>query len=238
MAAGLPLRVCADCGRAAPRPGQASWSRTSRSRCRTRTRCRPTSSGRPASCKKNSAAGVLFLHWLGEINNDRGEYLTEAITLAGQGVVSVLPAGLLPVGAQPGRHRPATSRWSRTRWPRCARRSTGSRRSRGVDKTRIALVGHDYGAMYGALLAAVRPPRVGDGARGAGRPDGQLVRAVLAAARGPGAGGLPRAVRRPGPRGPHRPPRVARALPVGRRGLLHRPGGPRRLRRQRVRTPR
>ena len=46
--------------------------------------------------KKNSPAGVLCLHWLGEINNDRSEYLTEAITLAGQGVVSVLPQGYFP----------------------------------------------------------------------------------------------------------------------------------------------
>ena len=52
---------------------------------------------RPAGhLKRNSAAGVLFLHWLGEINNDRGEYLTEAITLADQGVVSVLPQGYFP----------------------------------------------------------------------------------------------------------------------------------------------
>ena len=47
---------------------------------------------RPAGeLKKNSAPGMLWLHWLGEINNDRSEYLPEAITLAAEGVVSVLP---------------------------------------------------------------------------------------------------------------------------------------------------
>src|SRR4051794_867464 len=43
-----------------------------------------------------SQAGVLFLHWLGQLHNDRTEYLGEAVTLAGQGVVSVLPQGTFP----------------------------------------------------------------------------------------------------------------------------------------------
>src|SRR5919107_3447494 len=38
--------------------------------------------------KKQSAPGVLWLHWLGEINGDRSEYLSEAVTMAGRGVVS------------------------------------------------------------------------------------------------------------------------------------------------------
>src|SRR5262245_18318781 len=44
----------------------------------------------------NSAAGVLFLHWLGQIHNDRTEYLSEAVGLAQRGVVSVLPQGYFP----------------------------------------------------------------------------------------------------------------------------------------------
>ena len=45
---------------------------------------------------RKSSAGILFLHWLGQIHNDRSEYLAEAIELANQGVVSVLPQGYFP----------------------------------------------------------------------------------------------------------------------------------------------
>ena len=75
--------------------------------------------------KKHSLAGVLWLHWLGEINGDRSEYLSEAVTLAGKGVVSVLPQGFFPWVRTPTA-RPATSPWSRTRWPPCEPPSTGS----------------------------------------------------------------------------------------------------------------
>ena len=45
---------------------------------------------------KRSVAGVLWLHWLGDLHNDRSEFLSEAVDLAGQGVVSVLPQGYFP----------------------------------------------------------------------------------------------------------------------------------------------
>ena len=108
---------------------------------------------RPAgNLKKNSAAGVLFLHWLGEINNDRGEYLTEAITLAGQGVVSVLPQGYFPWVPNPdGTTGDVTLVENQVAAMRRALDTLAS--VKGVDKSRIALVGHDYGAMYGSILA-------------------------------------------------------------------------------------
>src|SRR5688500_1599852 len=37
---------------------------------------------RPARAHRRSAAGILWLHWLGEIHGDRSEYLAEAIELA------------------------------------------------------------------------------------------------------------------------------------------------------------
>ena len=39
----------------------------------------------------SSQAGILFLHWLGQIHSDRSEFLAEAIELAGHGAVSLLP---------------------------------------------------------------------------------------------------------------------------------------------------
>ena len=39
---------------------------------------------------------VLWLHWLGQRHNDRGEYLALAVELASRGVVSLLPTGHFP----------------------------------------------------------------------------------------------------------------------------------------------
>lgn len=108
---------------------------------------------RPAgTLKKGSAPGVLWLHWLGEINNDRSEYLPEAITLAGEGVVSVLPLGYFPWVPNPdGTTGDVTLVKNQVAaFERALDKLAGVR---AVDDDRIALVGHDYGAMYGALLA-------------------------------------------------------------------------------------
>ena len=108
---------------------------------------------RPAGhLKKNSAPGVLWLHWLGEINNDRSEYLPEAITLAGEGVVSVLPLGYFPWVPNPdGTNNDVTLVENQVAaFGRALDRLAAVR---GVDDSRIALVGHDYGAMYGSILA-------------------------------------------------------------------------------------
>src|SRR4051812_24271833 len=102
--------------------------------------------------KKDSAAGVLWLHWLGEINNDRSEYLSEAVSLAGSGVVSVLPQGYFPWVPDPeGTSHDVTLVEDQVAAMRAALDRLAAERS--VDESRIALVGHDYGAMYGALLA-------------------------------------------------------------------------------------
>ena len=102
--------------------------------------------------KKNSAPGVLWLHWLGEINNDRSEYLPEAITLAGEGVVSVLPLGYFPWGPNPDG---TTGDVTLVQNQMAAFKAALDRLDsvRAVDDARIGLVGHDYGGMYGALLA-------------------------------------------------------------------------------------
>jgi dienelactone hydrolase len=104
-----------------------------------------------------STAGVLWIHWLGEpATTNRTEFLDEATALAARGVVSVL----------------IDTMWAKPRWYRdrvleqdyatSIGQVVALRRGldvllaqRGVDKTRIALVGHDYGAMYGAIVAGV-----------------------------------------------------------------------------------
>jgi dienelactone hydrolase len=100
-----------------------------------------------------SAPAVLFLHWLGEIDNDRSEYLGEALTLADRGVVSLLPAGHFPWVPNPDG---TTADVTRVREQVAATRAALDRLASdaAVDDARIALVGHDYGAMYGALVAS------------------------------------------------------------------------------------
>jgi pimeloyl-ACP methyl ester carboxylesterase len=102
---------------------------------------------------------ILFLHWFDTEapDGDRTQFLAEAEGLArDSGVVSVLPQGRFPwaenrtdaaadevrIHAEVERHRAALDMLA-------ARPD--------VDASRIALVGHDFGAMHGTLLAADDP---------------------------------------------------------------------------------
>jgi dienelactone hydrolase len=106
--------------------------------------------------RPGSHAGILFVHWLGQIHSDRSEFLAEATELAPRGAVSLLPQGTFPWEVAPTGNRGdvaaikqqlavfrASLNWLIAR--------------RYVDRSRIAVVGHDYGAMYGALLANTDP---------------------------------------------------------------------------------
>lgn len=102
--------------------------------------------------REHSHAGVLFLHWLGQIHNDRTEYLGEATSLAQRGVISVLPQGYFPWVPNPdGTHGDVTLVRDQVRAVHAALDRLVE--TRGVDRHRIAVVGHDYGAMYGSLVA-------------------------------------------------------------------------------------
>lgn len=98
------------------------------------------------------APGVLFLHWLDTpaLNQDRTEFLAEAVRLAGRGVVSLLPQLSFPWSADPVGD--ATDV--------CRIEAEHATLARALDLLahhagrRIAVVGHDYGAMHGSLLAA------------------------------------------------------------------------------------
>jgi dienelactone hydrolase len=100
--------------------------------------------------------GVLFVHWLGDpATTNRTEFLADAKWLARRGVVSLVP----------------DEPWSQAHWFDLVRSTQTDERDSvaevialrrsldvllatpGVDPDRIAYVGHDFGAMYGALLA-------------------------------------------------------------------------------------
>lgn len=99
-------------------------------------------------------AGVVFLHWYDEAPNaNRTQFLAEAGHLAERGVVSILPQLMFPWASPP---ESAAADVGRLEAERMALRAAVGhlQAEEGVDPGRIAIVGHDFGAMHGMLLAA------------------------------------------------------------------------------------
>lgn len=99
-------------------------------------------------------AGVVFWHWFSqEPLGDRNEFLDEARELADRGVVSLLPQGRFPWFSDPtgAAHDVAAIE------DEVARLSAGLDQLTArpdVDGARLALVGHDFGAMLASIVAA------------------------------------------------------------------------------------
>lgn len=107
---------------------------------------------RPAQGAQNTPA-LLFVHWLGRYTCNRDEFLQEALALASQGAVSLL------VDAQ---WLDKVEKVYEFDEAMAIQQVIDLRRSLdvllaqpGVDPTRLAYVGHDYGAMYGSIVAGV-----------------------------------------------------------------------------------
>ncbi len=99
-------------------------------------------------------AGILYFHWLGATNSNRQEFFAEASGMVKRGAVAVLIEGYFPWKLPP--------KDGATDKQRVIQEIIDLRRALdlllaqpGVDPQRIAFVGHDYGAMYGAILAGV-----------------------------------------------------------------------------------
>ncbi|HTK44779.1 MAG TPA: hypothetical protein VL749_05470 [Patescibacteria group bacterium] len=100
-------------------------------------------------------AGILFLHWLGDHRSDRTQFLTEAHEFARKGVRCVLPAGRLPWEPDPV---DVATDIANLELEQLRLGAALDRLSSGLSKgTPLALVGHDFGAMHGLVLAARRP---------------------------------------------------------------------------------
>jgi predicted esterase len=108
-------------------------------------------SGRPA---------VLFVHWYGPPapTSNRTQFLDEAVDLARAGTISLL---IETMWSDPDYFRKRLREHdyeSSVAQVKELRRALDLLLSRpGVDRARVAYVGHDFGAMYGALAAGVDP---------------------------------------------------------------------------------
>lgn len=101
-------------------------------------------------------AGVVFLHWLGNPNGNRDEFLEEAVALARKGVVALLVEGVFPWWQSPSGYE--NDREQVIRQVIELRRAVDLLLSQPrVDPQRIGFIGHDYGAMFGSVLAGVDP---------------------------------------------------------------------------------
>lgn len=99
---------------------------------------------------------ILFLHWFDTEAPDgnRTQFVDEAVGLAREhGVVSLLPQGRFPWAGDPT---DAAADAARIRAEVARHRASVDLLAArpDVDPARIGLVGHDFGAMHGALVAA------------------------------------------------------------------------------------
>lgn len=114
---------------------------------------------RPAKVSDSHPA-ILYVHWFGppEPDSNRTQFLEEAKAGARKGVVSLLVSTYWSDPARYERRTWQTDFENSLRAARSLRRGLDILAAQpGVDPRRIALVGHDYGAMYGSLVAAVDP---------------------------------------------------------------------------------
>ncbi len=107
-----------------------------------------------------SHAGVLFVHWYEPESktSNRTQFLAEAVTLAGRGTVSLLIETMWSDPKWfPARNRAADFENS-VKQVKALRRALDVLLAQpGVDPKRIAYVGHDFGAMFGATMSAAEP---------------------------------------------------------------------------------
>jgi cephalosporin-C deacetylase-like acetyl esterase len=109
--------------------------------------------------------GLLFVHWLGDrASTNHTEFEPDAMALAERGATSVLLDAMWSTVTNAGTgwfekvRAPATDYAASIAQVIDLRRSIDLLEAQpDVDPSRIAYVGHDFGSMYGAVLAGVDP---------------------------------------------------------------------------------
>jgi len=108
--------------------------------------------------KGKPKAAVLWAHWYGEeANPNRKEFLVDALALAEEGVVSLLPQEFFP-WLEPVSEDAAADRQLTIEQVVQLRRGLDVLQEQAGDVP-VGFVGHDYGAMFGALLVADKRPQ-------------------------------------------------------------------------------
>jgi hypothetical protein len=108
--------------------------------------------------KGKPKAAVLWAHWYGEeANPNRKEFLADAVELAKVGVVSLLPQEFFP-WLEPVSEDAAADRQLTIDQVVQLRRGLDVLQEQAGDVP-VGFVGHDYGAMFGALLVADKRPQ-------------------------------------------------------------------------------
>ncbi len=114
----------------------------------------------PATRARGARPAVLFLHWYEppRPTSNRTEFLAEAIELAQAGVVSLLVDTPWTTESWfPKRDAGRDFEFTQAMTRQVRRAIDVLMTQPDVDRTRVALVGHDFGAMWGALAAADDP---------------------------------------------------------------------------------
>lgn len=112
----------------------------------------------PCTRRTGDCAGILFVHWYEPKarNSNRSEFLPDAVELARHGAVSLL---VQTMWSKPGwfaGRTPADDYDASIAEVKNLRRALDVLlKQPGVDAARIAYVGHDFGMMYGGILAGI-----------------------------------------------------------------------------------
>jgi dienelactone hydrolase len=112
-----------------------------------------------------SGPGVLFVHWLGDdATTNHTEFEADAIALAKRGATCVLLDAMWSTVTNNGPNWFEKLRSTKTDYANSIAQVIDLRRGLDlllaqphVDPARVAYVGHDFGSMYGAVLAGVDP---------------------------------------------------------------------------------
>lgn len=108
--------------------------------------------------KGKATAAVLWAHWYGEeANPNRKEFLVDALELAQEGVVSLLPQGFFPWMEPVSEDADANRQLTIGQVVQLRRGLDVLQEQAG--NVPVGFVGHDYGAMFGALLVADKRPQ-------------------------------------------------------------------------------
>ena len=106
---------------------------------------------------KGPFAGILWVHWLGEPKtSNRSQYLDEAVALAAKGVVSLLVDGMWSDPTWYEKRDPDQDFQNSINQTIALRRAMDLLAQQpNVDTGRLGYVGHDFGGMYGTLMAGL-----------------------------------------------------------------------------------